>query len=160
MACKAIEEKENPLRVQRVVKMLFHDQPTETAEDLLVWYAMGKIVGKELPSPEFPTDEDEEDKEHLFSTTSWAWMSWAANGPSNRILERLNRLDLKEGPSSVLHQLALSNWAYAVQALHSNDLVEAKRRYKRSLEIGGQFGTDTNSVILWTYAATFLKCFM
>ena len=157
MVCDAIEGRENPLKVQQFVYGLFRDQATDTAEDQVTWYAMGKIVGEDLPPPAF-TDEDTEDKERvLFLSVAWIWMVWASGAPTKAALKDLDQLDLQEEGSSVLHHIALSNWALAVRSLLKGDMPEAKRLYRRALDVGSQFGTETNAVIVWTYAATFFR---
>lgn len=156
MACEAIEGRESPLRVQQFIKGLFRNQPSDTVEDLVTWYAMGKIIQEELPAPA-RIDEDPEDSERaLFLAVAWAWMTWVSGGSKTSALAELDRLNFQEESSpNVLHHLALSNWAFAVRALLMGKTKEAKRRYRRALDVGSQFGTESNSVIVWTYAASF-----
>jgi hypothetical protein len=157
MACEAIEGRENPLKVQQFIKGIFRNQPSDTVEDLVTWYAMGKITQEELPAPA-RIDEDPEDSERaLFLAVAWAWMIWISGGSKNSALAELDRLDLQEESPLVLHHLALSNWAFAVRALLKGKTKEAKRRYRRALDVGSQFGTESNSVIVWTYAASFFN---
>lgn len=158
MACEAIEGRENPLKVQRIVRTLWEDQGAETTEDLLTWYAMARILGESPEPPVDDIDEETSDPERdLFVATAWAWMIWATGGPSKLALDELERFDLQEQGISVLHQLALANWAYAVRSLLQDDPQEAKRRFRRAVEVGGQFGTPTNPAITWAYAATFFR---
>jgi hypothetical protein len=155
MVCEAIEGHENPLRAQQFVQGLFTTQPDETTEDQVTRYAMGKILGEPLPYPLLPDEDSTDPERSLFLSTSWAWMVWASGSPTNAALVELKRQDLQEEGPSVLHHLALSNWALAVRSLLKGDMTEAKRRYRRALDVGSQFGTETNAVIVWTYAASF-----
>jgi len=156
VVCEAIEGRENPLKAQKFVESLLRDQPRDTVEDQVTWYAMARIAGREVHSgPTFDEGDVDHDRE-LFLATAWAWVMWAAEGPTNKVLP-LHKLSLSDEGSSVLHHIALSNWAKAVKSLLAGDRTEAKRFYRRAVEIGGQFGTETNSVIVWTYAATFLS---
>lgn len=156
MACEAIEGRESPLKVQQFIQGLFRNQPTDTVEDLVTWYAMGKIAQEELPAPARIEEEPEDSERVLFLAVAWAWMTWVSGGSKASALAELDRLDQEESPS-VLHHLALSNWAFAVRALLMGKTKEAKRRYRRALDVGSQFGTESNPVIVWTYAASFFR---
>jgi len=156
MVCEAIEGRVNPLKAQKFVESLLLKQPRDTVENQVTWYAMSRIAGREVHSgPVFNEGDVDLDRE-LFLATAWAWVVWAAEGPTNKVLS-LHKLSLSDEGSSVLHHIALSNWAKAVKSLLAGDQAEAKRFYRRAVEVGGQFGTETNSVIVWTYAATFLS---
>lgn len=149
LCCDAVEGRADPNRAQTLVETLWRDQPTDTVEDRVVWYAMGKVVGALLPAPSTMEAGRDLDDRGLFLDTAQAWMTWASEGGGH-----LSWSDRKEG-ASVLQHLSVANWASAVEALLREDLSEAKRYYRRALEVGGQFGTESNSVITWTYAASF-----
>jgi hypothetical protein len=155
VVCEAIAGRENPLKAQRFVEGLLVEQPTETVEDLVTWYAMNRISGREIhpTGPLFYEEGADPDRE-LFLATSDAWVIWATEGPTSRVLP-LHSLNTSEEGSSITHHIALTAWAQAVKNLLAGDLAESKRFYRRAIEVGGQFGTETNSVIVWTYAATF-----
>lgn len=147
MACEAIEGRENPLRVKQFIQGLLGDRPP-TTEDQVAWYAMTRIAGGATPPAKL-------EGEGLFEATAWAWMTWVTSGPDQGAIQVLDRATQEaEGPS-VLHHLALSNWAKAVRALHLGEMTEAKRLFRRAVDVGGQFGTESNPTVVWSYAATF-----
>jgi len=157
MVCEAIEGRESPLRVQQFIQGLFRNQPSDTVEDRITWYAMGKILQSELPAPDRFDEETEDAERALFLSVAWAWVVWASGGSKDSALAELDKLRLQEEGPNVLHHLALSNWAFAVRALLTSKTKEAKRRYRRALDVGSQFGTESNPVITWTYAASFFQ---
>jgi hypothetical protein len=156
VVCKAMEGRENPLKAQKFVESLLNDQPRDTVEDQVTWYAMLRIAGREIHTGQIFYEGDVDHDRELFLAAASAWVAWAAEGPSKRTFN-LHLLNLSDEGSSVLHHIALSNWARAVKSLLAGDHVEARRFYRRAVEVGGQFGTETNSVIVWTYAATFFN---
>ena len=157
MACEAIEGRENPLRVQQFVGALLKSQPLETIEDYVTWCAMMRVYWGDVPTPTHIEDDTENPERALFLVTSWAWMMWASGSAREIALKELEGVNLLDEGTSVLHHLALTNWAKATIALLKDDHNEAKRRYRRALDVGGRFGTETNTVVVWTYIATFLQ---
>lgn len=150
----AMEGQGDPEEALQLVEQLHRTQPVETPEDLLTWYAMGKILGEPLPSPaRFDLREDEDNEAALYQTTAWAWMTWAS-GSKTKPFDELADLDLHT-ENKIIHFLALSNWTAAVQHLLKDNWSEAKRRYRRAVDVGSSFGTDTSTSILWSYGATF-----
>lgn len=148
MALEAVAGRENPLKVQQVVKSLLKVHPTDTLEDALVFEAMKKIVGEPLGEPEAPGTDD------AFENLAWAWQSWAIG---KDVLYHLTSYDLDASTDQlgVLKGLALASWGKAIENLLRQDQAEAKRHYKRAMDVGGQFGLEINQPILWTYAASF-----
>jgi len=149
----AMEGQQDPDFALQLIEELHQGQPQDTPEELLRWYAMGRILGEPLPSPpRFDLGEDNEAE--FFQTTAWAWMSWASGSTQPRICTELGLLKPAE-EDPVIHLLALSNWSAAVQNLLQDNWSEARRMYCRAVDLGSQFGTNTSSAILWTYGATF-----
>lgn len=147
-----MEGRGDPEFALQLVETLHRDQPQDTPEDLLTWYAMGKILGEDLPDPpKFDLGEDNETT--LFQTTAWAWMNWASGSDQNDVELDYLKPDMEDG---VIHFLALSSWSAAVQNLLNDNWSEARRMYRRAVDVGSQFGTNTSTSILWTYGATFL----
>lgn len=145
-----------------LIERLHRTQPNDTPDELLTWFAMGKLLGKPLEAPErFLLGDEDDTEEALFQTTAWAWMAWASGEDARKPLFALEGLS-HHTEDKLIHVLALSNWTTAVENLLRNNLSEAKRRYRRAVDLGSQFGTDTSTAIFWTYSATFLptKCFM
>jgi len=92
---------------------------------------------------------------HFFETVARAWMIWAEKGPASEALAELHQLEDPSPKEGALHLMALFPWKLATEALLEEDPAEAKRQFLRSTELGSQFGTETNPVIQWAYAASF-----
>jgi hypothetical protein len=156
----AMEGQESLGESLQLVEHLHRTQPCDSPEEILTWYAMGKLLGKPLDTPERFIGDDDDTEEALFQTTAWAWMNWACGEDAKKPLFALSELK-HHTEDKLIHVLALSNWSNAVENLLRANLPEAKRRYRRAVDLGSQFGTDTSTAIFWTYSATFLpaKCF-
>jgi hypothetical protein len=96
--------------------------------------------------------------------TEWvafAWIAWACGKADERLeaeIEGFLMAPPVEGPKprgGYLHRMALQQCLSAVQALLTNDYVEAQRRFRRAIKFGTEYGTSSNPVIQWTYAASF-----
>ena len=94
----------------------------------------------------------------IFETTARAWMVWVTGGYREQGHELLRNLSVprnSQGERGALALMALQPWTVAVSALLRENLDEARRQFDRATELSAQFGTDTNTVIQWTYAASF-----
>ena len=148
MAVASLDGLENPLKVQQLVEALLKEQPQDSPEELVTWVAMRRIAGLEITPWEKPVYGN------IFCLISWVWVSWAAGID---VGAELKILDFAEAESElgVFETLALRHWAAAILNLIDGNQDEARRFYRRAVEIGGQFGTESNPAVLWTYAATF-----
>jgi hypothetical protein len=57
--------------------------------------------------------------------------------------------------TSVLNRMALTQWLAAVDHLSRGGHDEARRLFRRAVTLGGHYGTPSNPIIQWTYAASF-----
>lgn len=141
--------------VLRLVKLALDGGVFLTVEELTTQSAMYRILGQEGPINHRFDPAVRPYERKLFETIAQAWMIWAAEEPPGEALEALHQLQEDTPPKKgALHLMALQPWKLAVEALLEEDLAEAKRRFLRSAELGGQFGTETNPVIQWTFVAT------
>jgi len=155
LAC--VEGKGNREEAERLVQQALRGHIDESPEGILTRFAMERIVGVAhgaVPERE-PVDEPFERR--LFETTALAWIRWATG--TELELARGDLLQLQEvgdyqPQGGALHLMTLRPWQLAVGALLGGDTQEARRLFKRSTELGGQCGTETNPAVQWTYAAS------
>jgi hypothetical protein len=152
-ALAVVEGQGDPALVSSSIQtMLSLWQPDGSPGDLAKQVAVHKIAGDSLPTTTWtPTGSGPEDRK-LFEMVVHAWIAWVS-GTQDLFESHV------EGPPSrgdgLIHRMALGYWAGAVENLTRHDLVEARRLFRRAAELGGQFGTESNPVVLWTYAASF-----
>lgn len=121
--------------------------------DTSLWVICGKAESFEAPEV---TLKDRSLGDELFLGLAEIWITWAITGVHPGSLRWLNQLKLNEEPrGSILHSMALQEWQLAIEALHEKNTEEARKRYKRALKLGAEYGTPSNPAIHWTYAATF-----
>lgn len=144
-----------------LTRMAFdHARPTDSAEERIIFRSMAKIL--DMPaalSSKSPAKAPWERR--AFETVANAWICWA-NDPSSEVpLEEIPKLrSAQRGTckqAGAVHLLAIYFWAAAVEALAKSDRAEARRLWRRAIEIGSSFGTPSNAAILWSYAATFFS---
>lgn len=150
LAILAVDGLENPLKVQQVVKTLLKERPKDSPEEMVIYEAMRVLAGEKV-QPTSPPESDD-----VFENLAWAWQGWAC-GQKQEAATRLGHLDIDKLGSrqGVFSGLALASWAKAIEALILDQPSEAKRHFKRAMDVGGQFGLEINPPILWTYAASF-----
>lgn len=132
-------------------------EPTSVGEWLLL-AAMAKILAKPIRGIDFAPVSGPADQ-HVFTTCATAWMRWA-EGRSDLARAALDAgasEDLHLGRGGALHVMALTPFRAAIEALIRNDTTEARRLFRRSIEIGTQMGTETNPIIQWAFVASFFK---
>jgi hypothetical protein len=142
-----------------LTRMAFnHDRPANSAEERLIFRAMAKILDMPVAlSSKLPAKAPWERR--VFESVAHAWVCWA-NDPNSEIpLEEIPKLrSAQRGTckqAGAVHLLALYFWAAAVEALAKSDRAEARRLWRRAIEIGSSFGTPSNAAVLWSYAASF-----
>ncbi len=79
------------------------------------------------------------------------WLEWATGvRPSLLVVEP--RVTLT---TSVMNRMALTQWIEGVDHLRRGNESEARRYFRRAVTFGGIYGTPSNPMIQWTYAASF-----
>jgi hypothetical protein len=56
---------------------------------------------------------------------------------------------------STFDVMALTRWLTAVENLTRGNVETSRRYFRRATVLGGEYGTASNPVIQWTYAASF-----
>jgi hypothetical protein len=116
--------------------------------------AMKLCIGEPPPKLERPRFHSSKEQ-FVADVVSFAWYSWATGNSkqAQKLLEDLYARD-QEPTTGALHLLTLSFWASAVMLLVQNDPTNAKRFFKRALDLGSHFGTESHVIISWAYLAT------
>ena len=156
LAC--VEGQGNREGTERLVERALRGHSDESPEGVLTRFAMERIVG--VPHSAVPERKlaSRPFERRLFEATALAWIRWATGTDLELAQEGLRQLQEVEGyqpQGGALHLMTLRPWQLAVGALLGGNLQEARRLFKRSTELGGQCGTETNPAVQWTYAASF-----
>ena len=93
----------------------------------------------------------------FFCYTANAWSNWVLNDPAMAKKWLRQAGTITEAPGGALHLMALRPWKAAIEALLARNTEEAKKLFRRSLEVSGQMGTSTNVALQWSYAASFFR---
>lgn len=132
----------------------------ETLDEHVVIAAMRRISGEVVVVPSVKIHKDPWDR-RLADVTATSWLAWA-KGEFTPALSQLPPLlrdhderDKIPGEDGAIQLLSISFWGEAVVQLAKGDLVAAHRFFRRALELGSQFGTETHPIVSWSYAASF-----
>lgn len=128
-------------------------EPSDTSE-LTTRAAMSFILGRQVEPPNFKPLDKPHDR-HVFESVSKGWITWASQGDLDGTLKELRSLSVRLSGKSYLHLMALNPWKSAVEALLERNPAESWKQFRRASELGAQFGTESNPVIQWTFAASF-----
>lgn len=90
--------------------------------------------------------------QRAFETLASGWMRWLLL-QDKKVLEDIANLGGEDDAAG--ETLSLNFWARAIELLVQGQKSDAKRFFERSTEVGSQFGTRTNPLICWSYAASF-----
>jgi len=125
----------------------------KTMEDRLTLVAMSHCIGipredliQEPPSKEGPWARQ------TFEVLAFGWMRWLVL-KDERVLEDI--LSLGGEDDAAGETLSLNFWARAIELLVRGQKDESKRFFERATEVGSQFGTRSNPLICWSYAASY-----
>lgn len=138
--------------ISLVQAALIHRGEPDDLPSALITIAMQKIVGTisplviHRPSTEFWDH-------YLADDTAIQWINWVTDNP----VFLTTPTEPQELPvESAVHETVLVFWRRAVVQLAKGDLTEARRLFKRALDLGAQFGTESHVLVSWSYAASFL----
>jgi len=122
-----------------------------TIEEQVIYGAQAKILGLPVIQPTFVPSKKPADR-RMFEIVAKAWLMWAAGLDPKALLHTIPKPSEYGG---AIHMMAIEPWASATEALFGQDNEEARRLFRRSVEIGTQYDTETNEVVKWAYAASF-----
>lgn len=118
-----------------------------------LWVICGRAAGFSAPKI---TIRGRSAEEELFQSLADNWITWILQSERQQKFPYLwKEVDLQS--PSVLHKMGLREWQFALEALHTNDTDTARKRFRRALKIGSEYGTPSNPAIHWSYAATFFS---
>jgi len=156
-AISAIEgsrEKDEVIATVRNYREAFCHVPT--IEGVLIrtalWVICGRPEGFVLPAKMV---KDRSLEGEVFLALANGWLGWALLDKSPSVLRRLIAVDVDSDEGSTLHKMALSEWKLAIQALIEKNTEESQRRFRRAMKIGAEYGTPSNPIVHWTFAASF-----
>jgi hypothetical protein len=155
-ALSVVEGTKSPQEVTndvRSFKEVFHREPNIEGAviDTALWVICGRAEDFEVPRV---TLRDRSLEDGVFQTLAEIWMQWAQRGAAAVDLPALVQLDVEGIRGSMLHRMALQQWKLAIEALVRSNTDEARKRFRRALRIGSEYGTPSNPAIHWTYAAS------
>jgi hypothetical protein len=133
-----------------------------TVEEKVIEAAIRRILGRSVKTVSCEVRQSPWEA-HLADSVALSWLAWAAddNERARDIVKHLRagqkQKETFSGKSGALHLLTLSFWSEAVLLLAKGDRAGARRYFKRAMELGSQFGTDSHPMISWAYAASFFE---
>lgn len=149
----AVVEADAPIEpAHRACSQYLERHEIDSVEALVIDCALRKICG--LPSPTYTSTQLLEDpltlEEVLLQEGVIRWLDWAG---AVHALHDFDPVD-PQG-TSALDRIALTQWLEAVEHLCQGNPDDARRYFRRAVTLGGLYGTPSNPVIQWTYAASF-----
>lgn len=121
-------------------------------EGTLIRGAQAKVLGETVKSGGFVPVKSPIDRV-AFETMAVAWLTWAQGADPIPVLDSIPEPNEYGG---AIHLMALDHWGRAIRALVKlkEGTAEAERCFRRSMELGTQYGLETADAIQWTYAAS------
>lgn len=142
---------QRPTALKLVEQWYARGKKTTVAEQV-IRAAQAKILGRPILAVSVKSDAKKSVDVRVFEAFAQAWTLWAAGEDPTSHLSPSKADDEYGG---AIHLMALEPWGEAIRELHSGSAEEARRLFRRSMELGSQCGTETNNVVQWTYAASF-----
>lgn len=140
---------------QELVRQAYGLAPTSSLVDNIVRWSMRVILGETIEPGEIAMTGEPDHT--YFGLTALAWAHWRTGEPAPA-QDCLIQAGLIQGVQGrALHMMALQLWKAAIQALVDEQPEEAKKLYRRAMEMSAQMGTSTSQAIHWTYAASFFR---
>ncbi len=70
-------------------------------------------------------------------------------------ISKIEKIAASTPDDEAVQAMAIRAWAGALVALLQHDRTEARRLWRRAMDIAGSFGVESQQAITWTYMATF-----
>lgn len=139
------------------IRGIFEGPATDSDESWLAHVAQARILGEPFEPERLLSVPDGQADTRLLTYLARAWSCWAAGefGAAKALLGAADQDDEAHVPGGHLHTMVLDAWQLAIKALLVGNPQEARRFYRRAMELGSQFGTWSNTAIQWTYVASF-----
>jgi hypothetical protein len=135
----------------RLIRESYALGPTNhTVENTVIRCAQAKILNEPFHISKFKLTKNPVDR-RTFETLATAWMVWATGGNPEPFVASVPKPTEYGG---ALHLMALEPWGRAIVALGEENLEEAVRWFRRSIEFGAQYGIETLDTVQWTYVAS------
>ena len=132
----------------RLIREDYERDEGSSVEDQVIRGAQALLLKELVSFPSFEPVKKPADR-RAFETLAKAWLVWAAGGDPQPTLPKSKEF------GGALHMMALEPWGEAIRALSNQNTPEAKRLFRRALELGTQYGTDTNDAIHWAFLGSF-----
>jgi hypothetical protein len=151
----ALDAVENPAGRETALELIRESYDLglrdKSIEQRLIRGAQAKILGERVWEDNFipaakPTDRA------TFEMMAKAWLVWASGGDPMPVLNNVLKSNEYGG---ALHLMALEPWGRAIKALKLEEWPEAARGFRRSMELGAQYGFESSDAISWSYVASF-----
>lgn len=163
-AGQAVECKSTMTEARSIVANVFASRANTASniDGLLISAAMAKIIGEDVKPFLVEMPRSGPWDRIVLETIAHAWTRCVAGHPEVAI-ELLPKLRARQheeespprGRPDAVNLMAMYYWMSAVEALANGNRVEAERLWRRALEVGAHFGTDSHLLVSWTFAATF-----
>lgn len=152
-----VEDGGETTEARRLCQIYLLVHSVDTLEDCTIDCALRKICRLEPVAYSIPPQEiNEALGAQLFRLGACTWMQWArGDSPVGMLAPDERRMHPTEVVHSALDVMALTAWVEAVENLQNGDLSTGRRYFRRATVLGGEYGTVSNPVIQWTYAASF-----
>lgn len=158
---RVVDSGADPELARPVVEAAIADRQVsmKRLDEEVVLAAMLRIVGKPVRLP-LAAARVNLWENHVTDTLALAWAGWAAGQPEAALRElgHLHGKMPKGGDeSSAMHLMSLHYWGGAIEQLARGSIPASRRLFRRALDLGAQFGTESHTLVSWTYAATFFN---
>ena len=115
--------------------------PMDTLEDHVIEAAASRICGRTICLREISGDNE-------LSSIARSWTTWIAGGTPETP-------EFSEMTGSKLDSIAVQQWGKAVSFLTEDRRDDAQRWFTRATRVSSEYGTESNALIHWAYAASF-----
>jgi hypothetical protein len=161
-ALQAITLPDRANAVRESLRALPRGDDTSLAE-ITMRRAMALITGEPF-TPQPPKGigwEDTSWETFCYKTCLLAWNAWA-DGQAEEASKLLQTMrdaqrsqESADGRLGAIHLLSLYLWLGALDRLAHSDRDESQKLWRRAMEVGSQYGTESAPLIRWTFAASF-----
>ncbi len=159
-ALAVVEDGGSTAVARRLCEIYLVQHDVDDLESYAIDCALRKICSVDPTDYSIPHAGTDDVDGCLFELGVRAWTQWAREKMIGEGLNELPRCDATRCLSldlvrSTFDVMALTRWVTAVENLTLGDVETSRRYFRRAAILGGEYGTASNPVIQWTYAASF-----